>query len=455
MAYQSINPYTESVEKTFHEHSDAELQQIIEQSDATYRSIWRQKAVSERAEVLARAANLLHEQRDQFARLATVEMGKTLAEAVVEVELCSKILKYYSEEAPRFLASKPLQVDSGEAFVETEPIGVLFCVEPWNFPYYQLVRVAAPNLVAGNTLIVKHAPTVPQCALAFEKLFLDAGAPAGAYTNVFLTNDQAATAIADSRIRGVALTGSERAGAAVAAEAGKALKKSTMELGGSDAFIVLEDADLDRAVSWAIKGRFRNAGQSCIAAKRLILLDSIADDFLEKFIAEIGKLVPGDPLMPETTFAPMCSSVALQQALGQIEAAVKAGATVLVGGKRMDRQGCFLEPTVLTGVSPSNPAYYQEFFSPIALVFRVSTEEAAIQLANDSPYGLGGSVFSQNLERAKSVARRIESGMVYINQVTLSAPNLPFGGVRNSGFGRELSEFGIGEFVNRKLIRIA
>jgi succinate-semialdehyde dehydrogenase/glutarate-semialdehyde dehydrogenase len=309
--------------------------------------------------------------------------------------------------------------------------------------------------MAGNTLIVKHAPNVPQCALAFEQLFLEAGAPVGAYTNVFLSNEQAATAIADKRIKGVALTGSERAGAAVASEAGQALKKSTMELGGSDAFIVLDDADMDTAVKWGVWGRMNNTGECCVAAKRFILHEKIADTFLERFKNELEKLVPGDPMNPTTTLGPLCTGAALDLVQKQIKTAVDGGAQALLGGKRLDRPGFFLEPTILTNVTPENPAFHQEFFAPVALIFRVKDEEEAIKLANDSPYGLGGSVITRDIERGKRIAREIDTGMVFINQSTWTAPDLPFGGVKNSGYGRELADLGIGEFVNKKLIRVA
>ena len=334
-------------------------------------------------------------------------------------------------------------------------MGVLFCVEPWNFPYYQLARVAGPNLMAGNTLIVKHAPNVPQCALAFEKLFLDAGAPVGAYTNVFLSNEQAATAIADPRIKGVALTGSESAGGAVASEAGHALKKSTMELGGSDAFIVLDDADMDTAVKWGVWGRMNNTGQCCVAAKRFILHEKIADTFLDRFQEGAEESGSWRSDGPEDDAR---AAVHGRRARSCAEAdpdAIDGGAKVLLGGKRLDRPGYFLEPTILTDITPENPAYYQEFFAPVALIFRVKDENEAIKLANDSPYGLGGSVITKNIERGKRVARQIETGMVFINKATWTAPDLPFGGVKNSGYGRELSALGIGEFVNKKLIRVA
>jgi succinate-semialdehyde dehydrogenase/glutarate-semialdehyde dehydrogenase len=453
MIYQSINPSTEETLNTFNLHTDDELESIIDVAQATYQGLWRTKTLEDRGVIISRAATILRRDREAFAQLATLEMGKLRGEALGEVDLCAAILEYYASNAGTFLMPKTIQVEAGEAVIETEPLGILFCVEPWNFPYYQLARVAAPNLMAGNTLIVKHSPNVPQCALAFERLFIEAGAPVGAYTNVFLSNEQSANAIADKRIRGVALTGSERAGAAVAAEAGKALKKSTMELGGSDAFIVLEDADLDLAVQWAIRGRFHNAGQSCIAAKRFILVDGIAAEFLTRFTSEAKKIVVGDAADEKSTMAPLCSKQALEQVENQIQEAIGAGATVVLGGKRVTRRGFFLEPTILTDISPLNPAYFQEFFAPVALVFRVPNEADAVRLANDSPYGLGGSVFTSDPVRAKRVARALDTGMVYINQVPMSAPELPFGGVKNSGFGRELSDLGISEFVNKKLIR--
>jgi len=455
MAYQTINPFTEELVKSFREHTDAQLEAIIAKAEETYANDWSLRSLAKRKAIVKKAASILREKLDEFATPITIEMGKLFREAQGEVELSADILDYYADNAEQFLAPQKLKVDEGEAFVESEPLGVLFCVEPWNFPYYQLARVAGPNLMAGNTLIVKHAPNVPQCALAFEKLFLDAGAPVGAYTNVFLSNEQAATAIADKRIKGVALTGSERAGEAVASEAGKALKKSTMELGGSDAFIVLDDADMETAVKWGVWGRMNNTGQCCVAAKRFILHETIADTFLDRFKKELGKLVPGDPMDPKTTLGPLCTKGALDLVQKQIKTAVGGGAKVLLGGKRLDRPGYFLEPTILTDITPENPAFHQEFFAPVALIFRVKDEKEAIKLANDSPYGLGGSVITKNIERGKRIARQIETGMVFINKATWTAPDLPFGGVKNSGYGRELSDLGIGEFVNKKLIRVA
>ena len=455
MAYQTINPYTEKLEKTYTEHTDTQIEAIIGKAEEAYQNDWCLRPVAMRKAVITRAASILREKANEFAETVTNEMGKLLREALEEVELSADILSYYADNAEIFLAPEKLKICDGEAFIESTPLGVLFCIEPWNFPYYQLARVVGPNLMAGNTLIVKHAPNVPQCALAFEKLMLDAGAPVGVYTNVFISNEQSAAVIADKRIRGVALTGSERAGEAVASEAGKALKKSTMELGGSDAFIVLEDADLDTAVKWGIWGRVNNTGQCCVAAKRFILHEKIADMFLDHFRRKLASLVPGDPMDSKTTLGPLCTKGALDLVNKQIEDAINGGAKVLLGGKRLDRPGYFLEPTILTDIKPQNPAYYQEFFAPVALIFRVKDDNEAIKLANDSPYGLGGSIFTKNIERGKGVARQIETGMVFINKATWTQPDLPFGGVKNSGYGRELSELGIGEFVNKKLIFIA
>jgi len=455
MEYQTINPFTEQLIETFPMHTDEQLQEIIAKAEFAYENDWRLRTLDQRKAVVKKAAAILRENLDEFAKPITIEMGKLFREAQAEVTLSADILDYYADNAADFLAPRKLNVAQGEAVVESEPLGVLFCVEPWNFPYYQLARVAGPDLMTGNVLIIKHAPNVPQCALAFEKLLLDAGAPQGVYANVFLSNEQAATAVADPRIKGVALTGSERAGSAVAAEAGQALKKTTMELGGSDAFIVLDDADLDTAVKWGVWGRMNNTGECCVAAKRFILHEKIADTFLERFRKELEALVPGDPMHPNTTLGPLCTKGALELVEKQIQMAVDGGAKVLTGGKRLNRPGYFLEPTILTDVTPDNPAFHVEFFAPVALIFRVKNEKQAIDLANDSPYGLGGSVITKDIERGKRIARKIDTGMVFINQSTWTAPDLPFGGVKNSGYGRELSDLGISEFVNKKLIRVA
>ena len=455
MAYQSINPYNAQVLQSFKEVSAAELEEKLVVASSCFSNIWAKKTYADRAKVLTRAAAIMRERPEEFAKLITLEMGKLLAQSMGEVALSAAILDYYAQNAEAFLAPEKLSVAKGEAAVESSPVGVLFGVEPWNYPYYQIARFAAPNLMAGNVVMVKHASSVPQCALAFEKLMNEAGAPKGAYTNLFISKDQVAQVIDDKRIRGVALTGSESAGAVVAARAGQNLKKTTMELGGSDAFIVLEDADLDKAVKCAISGRMGNSGQACTASKRIIVVEALADKFLEKFQAAMQNFKPGDPLDNETTLAPLSSSDALDKLLGQVDKAVKQGAKIVMGGKRIDRTGIFMQPTILTNIKPENPAYSEEFFGPVALFFRVADEDAAVALANDSPFGLGGSVFTQDIARGKRVASRMDTGMVFINAPASSSPELPFGGVKNSGYGRELSSAGIQEFVNKKLIRVA
>jgi succinate-semialdehyde dehydrogenase/glutarate-semialdehyde dehydrogenase len=455
MAYQSTNPYNGKVLQTFEPMDAAQLEAALDRASECFKNDWQGKSYADRAIVLARAATLMREQAQPLAELITLEMGKLIAQSLGEVALSANILDYYAQHAERFLAPETLDTARGEALVESSPIGVLFGVEPWNYPYYQLARFAAPNLMAGNVVMVKHASSVPQCALAFERLLQEAGAPAGAYTNLFISKEQVTQVIDDPRIRGVALTGSEAAGAVVAARAGQNLKKSTMELGGSDAFIVLEDADLDRAVKSAVSGRMGNSGQACIASKRFIVVEALADSFLEKFQAAMLNFTPGDPLDKQTTLAPLSSVEALDNLVGQVQRAVAGGARVVMGGARIDHAGAFMQPTILTDISESNPAYKEEFFGPVALFFRVADEAAAVVLANDSPFGLGGSVFTQDIERGKRVARKIDTGMVFINAPSSSSPELPFGGVKSSGYGRELSAAGIQEFVNKKLIRVA
>ncbi len=455
MAYQSTNPYTGKTSATFDEIGDAELEARLQAAYDCYENVWRRQTFAQRKAVLTRAAALMREQAQTFAELITLEMGKLIPQSQGEVALSAAILDYYAEHAEAFLAPEKLTTARGEALVESSPIGVLFGVEPWNYPYYQVARFAAPNLMAGNTVMVKHASNVPQCALAFERLMVEAGAPRGAYTNLFISKDQVAGVIDDPRIRAVALTGSEGAGAVVAGRAGRALKKSTLELGGSDAFIVLDDADLDKAVKHAVSGRMGNSGQACTASKRIIVVEALADRFLEKFQAAMEGFKPGDPMDKQTTLAPLSSAQALETILGQVDEAVGHGARVLMGGKRVDGQaGAFMQPTILTDLDQDNPVYRQEFFGPVALFFRVPDEAAAIAIANDSPFGLGGSVFTQDVERGRRVARQIDTGMVFINSAAVSTPDLPFGGVKNSGYGRELSGAGIQEFVNKKLIRV-
>jgi len=454
MTYQSVNPFDGTVSKTFPELTDPQLESAMATAATCYET-WRGKTYAERAAVVERAAAILHSRADEFARHATLEMGKRISEARGEVEFSSQILAYYAKNAERFLAPVQLHPTLGEAHIESSPIGVVFCVEPWNFPYYQLARVAGPHLMAGNVLVVKHAGCVPECAIAFEKLWIEAGAPAGLYTNLLVTHEQSGRIVDDPRVKGVALTGSVAAGQSIAARAGKNLKVSSMELGGSDAFIVLDDADLDQTVKWAVWGRMYNCGQTCCAAKRFIVVDKLADKFLERFQSALAAFEPGDPMDEKTTLGPLSTESALVDLLKQVDAALAKGATLVMGGKRVDRPGSFMQPTILTDIKPDNPAFRQEFFGPVALFFRVKNEDEAIALANDSDFGLGGSVFTKDVARGKRVASRVETGMMFINNISWSDAELPFGGIKDSGYGRELGNMGIQEFVNKKLVRVA
>jgi len=454
MSYQSVNPYNGETLRAFDEITDEQLEAAMATATSCF-DAWKRTDFPQRAAIAAKAAAILRSRIDEFARPVTLEMGKLIDQARGEVLLSADIIDYYSRNAEGFLAPQHLKPGSGEAEIESSPFGVLLGIQPWNFPYYQLARFAGPNLMAGNVVMVKHAGCVPQCSIAFEKLWREAGAPAGAYTNLLISHDQVNRVIDDPRVKGIALTGSVAAGKLVAARAGQNLKKSTMELGGSDAFIVLEDADLDKTVRWAVWAKMNNTGQCCVAAKRFIVVEELADCFLEQFRKALAALEPGDPMDQATTLGPLSSEAALSQLLDQVTRAVGKGATVVMGGARIDRPGCFMQPTILTDIAPGNPAFREEFFGPVALLFRVKNEDEAVALANDSDFGLGGSVFTKNIVRGKRVASRIDTGMVFINHPTWTAADLPFGGIKNSGYGRELSRMGIQEFVNKKLVRVA
>jgi succinate-semialdehyde dehydrogenase/glutarate-semialdehyde dehydrogenase len=455
MAYQTINPATGKVVKAYDGISDAALSKAMDVAQTCYENDWRQRSVTQRAAIVNKAATLMRRQSDHLAGLLTLEMGKLIAEAKGEVTLSADILDYYAKHADTFLRPQPIPGKS-DSTIETLPLGIILAVEPWNFPYYQLARVAGPQLMVGNVLIVKHANNVPQSALAFAEILEEAGAPTGAYTNIFASFDQVGRLIENPCVRGVTVTGSERAGAAVAERAGRALKKSVMELGGSDPLIVLEDAPLEPTLANAIWGRMNNTGQSCVASKRVIVVGKErGKQFLERLTAGMASLQVGDPTHPDTTLGPVSSEKAMTGLLRQIEAAKAAGAKVVTGGGRVNRPGFYVEATILTDITENNPIYTQELFGPVISFFVVESEEEAIKVANATPFGLGGSVFTANLERGKKLARRIESGMAFVNHPTWTAPELPFGGVKNSGYGRELSELGFGEFVNRKLIDVA
>jgi len=452
MAYQTVNPFNNQLIKEYPNHSEADIEAALKQADALYHSAWSKGSIDKRLPVLHKLADLLDSHQEDLAKIASQEMGKLIGQSRGEVKLCAQIARYYADNAKAFLAPVKYPSELGEAWVEHHPIGPIMAVEPWNFPYYQLMRVLAPNLAAGNPVMCKHASIVPHCAEAFAHLVREAGAPEGAWTNLFISSDQVAAIIADPRVQGAALTGSEKAGSAVAAQAAKHIKKATLELGGNDVFIVLDDADLEKAVKTGVQARLNNAGQVCTAAKRFILHQDIADQFLEKYTEVFRQVKMGDPLDESTTLGPLSSKDALETLSQQVSAAVQNGAKLHLGGKPAESQGNFFEPTILTHVTRDNPAYFEEFFGPVAQMYVVNNDEEAVRLANDSNFGLGGSIFSRNIERAKQMASRIETGMVYINWLTDTSAELPFGGVKRSGFGRELSDLGIKEFVNQKLV---
>ncbi|MDG6093600.1 NAD-dependent succinate-semialdehyde dehydrogenase [Acetobacter sp. AN02] len=456
MAYQSTNPYTGEVLKTFPNTTDAELEQAITKAHEAFLS-WRETDFATRSGILAKAASILRAETDDFAKIMTTEMGKTLAEARAEVELSAQILDYYVTFAEELLKPTDLDVkdpQTGKARIYHEPLGVLLAIEPWNFPLYQVIRILAPQISAGNTLLLKHASNLPQSAAKAEDLLRRAGLPDGCFTNLYPTHAQIERIISDPRVHGVALTGSEGAGAKVAAQAGKALKKTIMELGGADAFVVLDDADIEKTAKWAVFGRHWNAGQVCVSAKRLIVADKVYDRFMDLYMAGVAKLRAGDPMDESTTLAPLSSQGAVDDLKKQLAEAVSHGAKAVEAGISLPNQGAFFQPTILTDIDSENPARHFEFFGPVSMVFRAKDEKDAIRIANDTPYGLGGSVFTQNEERGVAVARQIETGMVFINHPTMVKADLPFGGVRRSGFGRELVDLGIKEFVNHKLVDV-
>ena len=452
-AYASVNPATGQTLQEFDLLDDAGVESALARSHSAF-ATWRATDVQQRAAVLTRAAGLYLERIDELARTMSLEMGKPLREARGEIKLTAAIYAYYGEHGPSFLADEPLDVAGADSVVRREPVGALLGIMPWNYPHYQVARFAGPNLVLGNTIVLKHAPSTPQSALLIEQLLRDAGVPEDAYVNVFASNDQIAQMIADPRIQGVSLTGSERAGAAVAETAGRNLKKAVLELGGSDSFIVLDAPDLDATVAAAGRARLGNAGQACNAAKRFIVMDTVYDEFVAKLSAAFGQIVPGDPLDKATTLGPLSSARALDMLMDQVETAITEGATVLTGGHRIDGPGFFMQPTLLADVTPGMRAFSEELFGPVGVVYRVSSAEEAVALANSSPFGLSGSVWSGDVDKARAVADRLEVGMAFVNEHGTTLPGLPFGGVKRSGFGRELGPWGIEEFANKKLVRV-
>ena len=451
--YAVINPATGETIRIYPQISDNEVEQVIASADEAHFGWSRNSSTDERAALLRRVGDLHEERRDKLAAIIVREMGKPVDEALGEIDYSADIYRYYADNAQEFLKDEPITLLSGEgsAFMRSKSLGVLIGVMPWNFPYYQVARFAGPNLMTGNTIILKHASQCPESAAAIEQIFHDAGFPAGAYTNVYADSEQVATIIADPRVQGVSLTGSEGAGAAVAEVAGRHLKKVVLELGGSDPFILLSTDDMAATVGAAVEGRLRNGGQACDAAKRFIVIDELYDEFTEKFTAAILASSPGDPTVHGADYGPLSSLGAAEHLEEQVERAVAQGATLATTGKR---SGALYPSAVLTDVTRDNDAYHEEFFGPVAFVYRAGSEEDAIALANDTPFGLGSYLFTTDPEQALRVADRIEAGMVYVNLVGAGSAELPFGGVKRSGMGRELGRYGASEFVNKKLIRI-
>jgi len=447
--YQVTNPANGEIEEKYQGHSNQEIQDVIAESHTAYQA-WRKSDVDERAAILNNIADLYEEQCEALAKIMACEMGKPVAQGEGELALVSQIFRYYAKFGEQFLETPELP-GTQNAVVKKEAVGVLLGIMPWNYPHYQVARFIAPNLMLGNAIVLKHAPSCPKSATAIISILAQAGLPKGVYNNIFATNDQVKSIINDKRIQGVSLTGSERAGAAVAQVAGAALKKVVLELGGSDAFIVLADADIDRSVECAFIGRFGNAGQACNAAKRIILHADIYDEFIEKMTHKVESLEPTDPLNNDTFLGPLSSSQALQTIQGQYDNAINQGATVLVSGGKLSKPGAWFKPAMLADVTSDMSAYRDELFGPVAIVYKANDVEDAIRLGNDTPFGLGACIHTLDIAGGQLIAERLEVGMVSFNQAPGTAAELPFGGVKQSGFGRELGPYGMSEFVNFKL----
>jgi len=454
VSVSSINPATGEILETFAETAPAALERILDQAVAAY-GAWRRFSYAQRGQAMRQAARILRERRAEYARTMALEMGKPLQQGEAEAEKCAWACEYYAEQAAAMLGDQPRVTDGSRSYVRFDPIGPVLAIMPWNFPFWQVFRFAAPALMAGNAGLLKHAPNVTRCALAIEEVFRQAGFPEGLFRTVILQNEAVAGVIADPRVRAATLTGSDRAGSQVAAQAGTHLKKMVLELGGSDPFLVLEDADVDQAARTAAEARLLNSGQSCIAAKRFIVVESVADRFLETFVSEMAARRLGDPLAPDTQLGPQARLDLRANLHRQVTESVQRGARLLLGGKLPDGPGCYYPATVLAAVHEGMPAFDEEVFGPAAAVIRVPDETQALRVANASRYGLGASVWTADPARGERLARELEAGSVFVNGLVRSDPRLPFGGVKRSGYGRELSEYGLKEFVNIKTVWVA
>lgn len=452
MAIATTNPTTGETLKTFEPLMDAEIAAKLNSSQRAFEE-YSKLPIAQRSLWLNTTAEILEREKEQFGKLMTLEMGKPLKAAIAEVEKCAAVCRYYADNAAEFLADVPVETDASYSFIRYQPLGIVLAVMPWNFPFWQVFRFAAPALMAGNVGLLKHASNVPQCALAIEEIIYRSGFPKGAFQTLLVGADQVAALMADQRVKAATLTGSEPAGASLAAAAGKELKKTVLELGGSDPFIVLETADLEAAVVTAVTARMINNGQSCIAAKRFIVVNAIADQFEKKLVARFEALSVGDPMNADTDVGPLATPGILKALDYQVKESVKGGARVLTGGQPLtDCPGNFYPPTILTDIPSGTPAEKEEFFGPVALLFRVADIDAAIKLANDTPFGLGASAWTQDERERDRLISEIEAGSVFVNSMVKSDPRLPFGGIKRSGYGRELSIQGIHEFVNVKTV---
>lgn len=451
MAIETINPSTGKLVEKFTPHSDDQVQKIINEVYDEFLE-WEKTSFKERKELMLKVSKLLVDEKLKYGKILTLEMGKPIKQAIAEVEKCAWVCEYYANETEDILSKEVIQTDATESYVQFDPLGIVLAVMPWNFPFWQVFRFAAPALMAGNAGVLKHASNVPQSALAIEEIFRIAGFPKNIFRTLLIKSSQVNSVIENKFIKAATLTGSEYAGSMVASKSGKMLKKSVMELGGSDPFIILKDANLELAVNTAVTARLLNNGQSCIAAKRFIVEEVIADDFETLFVKKMEQVKVGDPMNEDSELGPIAREDLLIELNQQVEKSAAKGARILTGGKRLDRTGYYYPATILTDVKKGMPAYDQELFGPVATVIKVNNEEEAIKVANDTPYGLGASLWTENIEKAKELAGQIESGSVFINGMVKSDPRLPFGGVKLSGFGRELSHYGIKEFVNIKTV---
>jgi succinate-semialdehyde dehydrogenase / glutarate-semialdehyde dehydrogenase len=454
MNIQSINPATGEVLENFEEMSTSEIDGILEAAETTFRE-WRKRPFADRTKRMREAARILRDRKEKYARTMSLEMGKPIVQGEAEAEKCAWACDYYAEHAEAFLAEQPRETDASRSYIRFEPLGPVLAIMPWNFPFWQVFRFAAPALMAGNAGILKHASNVPRCALQIEEIFREAGFPENLFRTVLVGSGKVAGIIADPRIRAATLTGSESAGSKVAEQAGREIKKTVLELGGSDPFIVLEDADVQKAAKTAADARLINSGESCIAAKRFIVVEKVSGAFLETFVSEMRSRKMGDPLNRQTQVGPQARDDLRASLHHQVDESVKRGAKLLLGGRIPEGRGAFYPPTVLDGVQRGMPAFDEETFGPVAAVIRAQDEADAIRLANDSPFGLGASLWTHDRQRAERVVGEIEAGCVFVNELVKSDPRLPFGGVKRSGYGRELSEYGIREFVNIKSVWMA